>query len=264
MLLEILIDNRENKLKVLFDNYVFKDNKQKPEIKYSNLDIGDIVIRKDNQILLIFERKSVPDLYSSINDGRYKEQKIRLLQNYPLKNVAYIIEDGNTKFLENKFKNFKSIVNGAIINSIFRDKIRLIRTSDINETFIYLITIIKKIYNNFDFFKDLIVSNPNNSKEYNDNSYLETVKIKKSENNDPKKCNIAQLSHIPGVSLKIASCILNKYKSIYNLIIEYSKIENTEEKEKLLKELQFDIANDKVRKIGPVISKRIYDYYCFE
>ena len=48
------------------------------------------------------------------------------------------------------------IVNGAIINSIFRDKIRVIKTNDINQTFEYLITITKKIYNNFDFFKDLI------------------------------------------------------------------------------------------------------------
>jgi len=64
--------------------------------------------------------------------------------------------------------------------------------------------------------------------------------------------------------LKIASCVLNKYKSIYNLIIEYSKSTSEDEKEKLLKDLQFEIANDKVRKIGPVISKRIYNYYCFE
>lgn len=287
-MLEILIDNRETKLKTLFENHLFKDKKQTPEIKYSNLDLGDIVIKKEGKILLIFERKSIPDLYSSINDGRYKEQKIRLLNNFPLKNVVYIIEDANTQFLEKKFKNFKSIVNGAIINSIFRDKIRLIKTNNVNQTFEYLITIIKKIYNNFDFFKDLLdsdqhlITNPNsnsnpseNSNSYSseisnpnsnlpENAYLETIKIKKSENNDPRKCNIAQMCHIPGVSLKIASCVLNKYKSIYNLIIEYSKINIEDEKEKFLKDLQFEIANDKVRKIGPVISKRIYNYYCFE
>ena len=287
-MLEILIDNRETKLKTLFENHLFKDKKQTPEIKYSNLDLGDIVIKKEGKILLIFERKSIPDLYSSINDGRYKEQKIRLLNNFPLKNVVYIIEDANTQFLEKKFKNFKSIVNGAIINSIFRDKIRLIKTNNVNQTFEYLITIIKKIYNNFDFFKDLLdsdqhlITNPNSnsnpseiSNSYSseisnpnsnlpENAYLETIKIKKSENNDPRKCNIAQMCHIPGVSLKIASCVLNKYKSIYNLIIEYSKINIEDEKEKFLKDLQFEIANDKVRKIGPVISKRIYNYYCFE
>ena len=89
MLLEILIDNRENKLKEFFDNHVFKDSKQTPEITYSNLDIGDIIIKKDGKTLLIFERKSIPDLYSSINDGRYKEQKIRLLNNFPLKCGIY-------------------------------------------------------------------------------------------------------------------------------------------------------------------------------
>ena len=265
-MLEILIDNRETKLKTLFNNHLFKDKKQTPEIKYSNLDLGDIVIKKEGKILLIFERKSIPDLYSSINDGRYKEQKIRLLNNFPLKNIVYIIEDANTQFLEKKFKNFKSIVNGAIINSIFRDKIRLIRTSNVNQTFEYLITIIKKLYNNFDFFKDLLQLEKNNNENSNisENSYLETIKIKKSENNDPRKCNIAQMCHIPGVSLKIASCVLTKYKSIYNLILEYSNCTSEDEKEKLLKDLQFEISNDKVRKVGPVISKRIYNYYCFE
>ena len=50
--------------------------------------------------------------------------------------------------------------------------------------------------------------------------YLEDKSFlhKKHKNNDPKKCNIAQMCHIPGVSLKIASCVLNKYKSIYNLM----------------------------------------------
>ena len=194
-MLEILIDNRETKLKTLFENHLFKDKKQTPEIKYSNLDLGDIVIKKEGKILLIFERKAIPDLYSSINDGRYKEQKIRLLNNFPLRNVVYIIEDANTQFLEKKFKNFKSIVNGAIINSIFRDRIRLIRTNNINQTFEYLITIIKKIYNNFDFFKDLLdneeseIAESNNTNEQKDNAYLETIKIKKSDNNDPKKPN---------------------------------------------------------------------------
>ena len=192
--------------------------------------------------------------------------------------MAYIIENANTQFLEKKFKNYKSIVNGAIINSIFRDKIRVIKTNNINQTFEYLITIIKKIYNNFDFFKDLLENDENSSSNTNinininenmltnnnENAYLDTIKIKKSDNNDPRKCNIAQMCHIPGVSLKIASCVLNKYKSIYNLIIEYSKMDNNENKEKLLKDLQFEIANDKVRKIGPVISKRIFNYYCFE
>jgi ERCC4-type nuclease len=277
-MLEILIDYRENKLKGLFDKHIFKDKKQTPQITYENLDVGDIIIKKDGKLLLIFERKSIPDLYSSINDGRYKEQKIRLINNFPLRNVVYIIENANTQFLEKKFKNFKSIVNGAIINSIFRDKIRVIKTNDINQTFEYLITIIKKIYNNFDFFKDLIkleedqiaesnnttTESNNTTTEPKDNAYLETIKIKKSDNNDPRKCNIAQMSHIPGVSIKIASCVLTKYKSLYNLILEYSRCNSEDKKEKLLKDLQFEIANNKVRKIGPVISKRIYNYYCFQ
>ena len=44
MLIEVLIDSRENKLKTFFDNYQFKDKKQTPEIIFKPLDIGDIII----------------------------------------------------------------------------------------------------------------------------------------------------------------------------------------------------------------------------
>ena len=105
-MLEILIDYRESKLKDLFDKHIFKDKKLTPLITYENLDVGDIIIKKDEKTVLIFERKSIPDLYSSINDGRYKEQKIRLLNNYPLKNIVYIIEEANTQGTYNKLSSY--------------------------------------------------------------------------------------------------------------------------------------------------------------
>ena len=72
----IKIDNREKKLIDILDN---SDNK----LSYvkENLDLGDIQIisQETNDILVLIERKTLSDLSSSIKDGRYKEQKNRIL-----------------------------------------------------------------------------------------------------------------------------------------------------------------------------------------
>ena len=77
MLIEV--DYREKKLikllKSLLNLYKFKNI----EIEVKNLPLGDIIIKEDeNSELLIIERKSINDLASSIRDGRYKEQSLRL------------------------------------------------------------------------------------------------------------------------------------------------------------------------------------------
>ena len=83
----IILDNREGKLIDYF--------KDKPRILIEQLELGDIIFRiNDNdEVKYIIERKSVSDLYSSIKDGRYREQKVRLLANYPLSKIIYLIEN---------------------------------------------------------------------------------------------------------------------------------------------------------------------------
>jgi len=78
--MKLVIDNREPKeLKTLIQDKI-------ENVELKNLEIGDIIFLDDNDnIVLIFERKSISDLISSIKDGRYSEQSFRL-QEYPLHN----------------------------------------------------------------------------------------------------------------------------------------------------------------------------------
>ena len=60
-------------------------------ITKKQLEIGDIhVVFNDN--IYVYERKTMNDLMSSIKDGRYKEQKLRLLSDKSFNNINYIIE----------------------------------------------------------------------------------------------------------------------------------------------------------------------------
>ena len=284
----LLIDYRESQLKEYFESYDFSKDKnlKKVNLKVENLDLGDIIIKKNEEIILIIERKTLQDLYSSINDGRYKEQKVRLKSNFEDHQIVYIIEDSNTKFINKKFNNVQSIIDGAILNSVFRDNIKVLRTKSVDETIIYIKTLFKKVINNIDFFvkpehinqtsknlnnqtsKNLnnqtsndpnikIVEIKSKEKEVN---YVDNIKIKKKENNNPENCSIIMLCQIPGVSTKISKTVFSKYTNISNLVIEYNKLLEVKDKEQLLKDLSFEINNDKTRKIGPVISKRIFEY----
>ncbi len=80
------VDNREKDLIQLLEN-------QNVSFIKENLEIGDIqFLEKDdtnNQLLVLIERKSYLDLSNSIKDGRYKEQKNRILNR--ILHVSYYV-----------------------------------------------------------------------------------------------------------------------------------------------------------------------------
>ena len=225
--MEIIIDNRENSLiKLLEEN--------KEIFIKKNLEIGDIQFIENDKLIYIVERKTINDLGASIKDGRYKEQKMRLLSNHS-DNIYYIIEgnidDCNTL-------NRKALL-GSIINMSFRDNIKVISSNNIKDTYDIILQIRRKY--NEGKFKEIESSKDN---------YVSTIKMNKKENMSKEICNIVQLATIPGVSQKISKIILEKYGSISNLIEEYKKTDNL---------LLADISLGK-RKIGKVLSIKIYDY----
>jgi len=248
--MELVLDNRELKLIEQFKNQ--KNNQKKFDIKQLNL--GDIIIKKNEKIILIIERKTIGDLFSSIQDGRYKEQKIRLRSNFDLTQILYIIEGSVEDYNNKYYKNFNSIVYGAIINTIFRDNITILRTTNIIDTFNTINYLYNKIDSNINFFTG--------NKINNIEKYIETIKLKKKDNLTPLNCNILQLAQIPGVSKNMGSSIIKIYNSISNLILQYNSIDSIDikNKETFLKNISYQTSSEKGRKIGPVISKRIYEY----
>jgi crossover junction endonuclease MUS81 len=190
-------------------------------------------------------------LLASIKDGRYREQKIRLL-NCGLNpdKIIYIIE-GSKLCLSDL--NDKAVIS-CITSMMLRDNLKVFRTIDINETLRFL----ERIYNRLIDNPKKLLSNTND-KNINTN-YANSLKVRKKENLTPQVCNILQLSQIPSVSQSMASIILDKYGSIFNLCDAYNHIEDIKDREKMVAELKYDIANGKQRKVGLVASSRLYQY----
>jgi ERCC4-type nuclease len=238
----IVIDTREA---TLYDDIIDRDldtYKEKIKIIKDTLCIGDIHI-KFNEDIYIFERKTIKDLISSIHDGRYREQKARMLSTYNQRYLTYIIEDDDILSSKIYSKN-KSIIQGAYINTMFRDNIRILFTKNTSETATLILSISTKMIDNPKKFinkalmnLDLELSSQNVNVEGNSAIttpvYTDFIKLKKNkiDNIDINTCYIMQLSQIPHISNVIAKNIAKKYPNMIELI---TKINNSQDKIKEL------------------------------
>lgn len=261
-MIELVIDNRETKIvqhyKTIGDSINFS---------LKNLDIGDFIYYKSTHKcpLILIERKSLDDLASSIKDGRYREQKIRIkkfmqLEENKLCKVIYIIEG---EIDHNYFNGIPSnTLYSSIVNTFLRDDFYIVRTKDIDETVVYL----TKIYEKLSEYGNKYLPIQEESKDELEDEKLEycaSLSVKKKANMTHDVCFITQLSQIPGVSTIIAATIVEKYNNMKDLVINYEKFVNEKEKETLLRDLIIGHSKTKstnTRKIGKVISARVYNY----
>jgi ERCC4-type nuclease len=211
---KIIIDNRENKLYSIISNRDLDIYKEKIEIEYRQLELGDIqIIFPTNTHIYVYERKTINDLIASIHDGRYKEQKSRLLASG--NRIGYIIEGDN--IISNKqIKNQKKLTS-VYYNSIYRDNIDIFFTSNMEDTVTFILMLIIKMIDNPDKF---------NGKRKED-EYIDVCKIKteKKRNIDKETCYLLQLGQIPNISKDLARRIKEVYPTLLILMNTLNNID---------------------------------------
>ena len=234
------IDNRERDLIQKFDDTIIKEN----------LDIGDIQIiyknSEEEKLLVIIERKTYDDLSTSIKDGRYKEQKNRILNSISNNIRKIYLLEGNKK----DFTLSKNVLDGTIINTIIRDNIHIFISKNIDET----IKFINNILKNIDKYKNNIINNENNIET---NNVL--INTSKKSNMSSETCFVNMMSGIPGISKKTAVKFVDKFKNINNMFIHFHK--NLDNSSHLIIS---DLENMKVaennRKLGNKNAVKIYNF----
>lgn len=241
----LILDNREK--------YLITELQKTVSITTEQLQIGDIIFKKDEEILLIIERKTILDLKASICDGRHREQKARLLgSGTPKERIMYIIEGD---FNNTNISGIPvSTLIGSLINTQLRDGIKVYKTVSLAETAQFILKLWDKLKKDGDeYFIDT-------DNKISASTYSSTLKTSKKANMTPEVWFITQLCLIPQVTEKIADQIVKKYGNIFTLIQEYN---STPEhlKEKLLADITYPLSSgDKHRRIGEKISKRIYNF----
>lgn len=192
--MKLVIDCREKELlKQINQQVLFTPPFKKIEVTSENLPIGDILIKDDNNNdLLIIERKTIPDLLSSIKDGRYEEQSYRLNgMDHPNHNIMYLIEGdtNNKKYFQ---KVDKMMFYSALLSLNYYKGFSVIKTQNLTETAIFICNSLIKIQKNNGLKKQPFYINDivkNNDIKTNNDTNSETTC---DTNNDETDNNLKQ------------------------------------------------------------------------
>jgi len=224
----IQIDNREKELITQIDivkSIIPAFNNIKVEIV--PLPIGDIILFDDEnkEAKLIIERKSVNDLAASIKDGRYEEQSYRLNgSSHHNHNIIYIIEGDVNKM--NRLKDStteKLTMYSAIFSLNYYKGFSVIRTFSIEETALFLCNTTSKLMKERNGKKSYYSITNEQTQVESDKDYVNVVKKVKKDNITRDNISEIMLCQIPGISSVTALAIMEKYKSLSNLLMELSK-----------------------------------------
>ena len=213
---------------------------QVPEDAVKQLPVADIWIgiTEVNTLSeggLLIERKSIRDLEASILDGRYREQRGRLLaschenKTQPMYILEGSLSSGTGRLIKKALMKF-------INRLIFHYNIAVMQTASLSET------------------ADLIQTLTEQWKE--DPTSLqrttELVKVtdgihvqKKANAMDPRQFAICCIAQCPGISVKAAEQLITTFGSLPGVL------------QATIKELEQVKVG--ARKIGPVVSKRLYE-----
>jgi ERCC4-type nuclease len=223
------LDTRESELITLLDGMTVKA-----------LPVGDIWVGvKEDGVMaeggIVIERKSIRDLEASILDGRYREQRGRILafceenKTQPM----YILEGS---WLSSTGRLQKSALMKFIQRLVLHYQIPVIQTASIHETAELLQTMMEQ-------WKE----DPTRLKQTTERIKMtDNIHVQKKANAaEPLQFAIACLAQCPGVSVKMAEALITQFGSLQAVIAAPVK----------------DIEAVKVgaRKVGPIVSKRLHE-----
>ena len=225
-----LLDTRESDLIKLLETHDGMTIKQLP---VADIWIG--VTSEGNMLEggLIIERKSIRDLEASILDGRYREQRGRILS-YCQENKTqplYILE-GSLSSNTGRFQ--KKAIMKFINRLIFHYQIPVAQTNSVGETAELIQALLEQ-------WKDDPASLQRTTElvKVTDGIHIQ----KKANASDHKQFAISCLAQCPGVSVKMAEVLIDTFKSLKGVMEAPQK----------------DIENVKIgtRRVGPAVSKRL-------
>lgn len=231
MLLTLKIDTRERSL-IQIIQALIKSHTSNINLHIENLPLGDIIFYDEDtqQEVLIIERKSLSDLASSIKDGRYAEQSLRLTH-LPTHNhnIMYLIEGVMDHYRDRYTRVTQSALYSSMLSLQYYKGFSVVRTFDIQETceviFRYFLKIQKETTKE-PYYKNAsleatatdIECTHQTSQQVTTVNYCQVVRKVKKDNITPENIGGIILSQIPGISATISSVVMDKFGSLYDLM----------------------------------------------
>lgn len=237
----IIIDSRETQLISLLQDRDLDKYAHLINFEVKQLDIGDIFLCYRDKTWII-ERKTVADFLASIKDGRYKEQKQRLLASR--QDCMYLIEGDDIMCTRNE--RYQATLTSAYIYTMYRDGLRVVFVKNITDTCTFILTLCTKILDKPEYF---MIDNAHTP------DYIDCVKIKttKIDNITPENCYLMQLAQIPGISAVIAKNICKLYPTMRDLVLALDAVDERDGRMNMLCKIE-KIGKEKASKILEFLS----------
>jgi ERCC4-type nuclease len=215
-------------------SFIYKNTSQIGEEPPQIAEETPQIDNSNSKVELVIERKSHADLFASLKDGRWREQKARLLTHCSQigAHPVYIVE-GSMQFLDSQ----KTSILRKLMNRLqFRYGIKVIQTDDLADTASIILTIAEQMEADPDAFMA-----PTSTKQYYENVQVS----KKANKEDPANFARTVLMQCPGISATFADAILRHAGP--RLADVFTRDEKT----------LASISVSEKRKVGPAVAKRL-------
>lgn len=195
------------------------------------LPLADVLIRgAGGEVAFAIERKTVADLTASMRDGRFVEQRARLLETYGRERVVYILEGGDPVW-------GMPCERGALMALHFRDRVQVLRTLDVAETALALSKLVSLCVEGRAEARDAPPSG-------------DAPSVRRLCTATPKSALVAMLCVLPGMSVAKARAVAEETGSMRELC-EMVHADTTAALRKLKEVLCAG------RRMGPVLAGRV-------
>lgn len=228
--MQLVIDSRESRLL------------QDLECDKEFLALGDIVFR-DPPYEVVVERKTWGDLWSSVQDGRYREQRSRLIEWSSTSDetaVLYLIEGSAHKIPEDALETCRRV----LLRLQIAYRISVVYTSSAEETVEWVRWFREKEHLKVFFTR-------RDSQEQRVENIQNRLPSKKSSIQNPKTMLITFLRAISGVSYAVAAAVAEPFTSLQDMV------NHREELLTLLPTLEYTTPSQKTKRVGPKMAEKI-------
>jgi len=246
-MIQIRIDQRESHLL-----HALSSSLPKKQFEKKLLEVGDIQLWKDDQPLVIIERKTFPDFFQSCRDGRYREQKHRLLQS-PFPYKVYLFE-GDCQRQEGRGRFKHDYWMQLCLRLMFKDRILVWVCSTLSDTIHWIWTLHHKLETQSDFFSFCQYPSVFSLSPPRSLPPPPPCMKKKKDGLTPSVVYSHQLQQIPHIAQQTASVLCKAYPTLFDLL-------------EALRSCPSDVAQlnmGKTRILGQKTVDRLSQYFFFQ
>ena len=228
-----------------------------PDLSESNYELGtplptgDIRVDVDGSPCLLIERKEVHDFVSSLGTGNhFREQRARMLEDreeHP-RLILMVIMEGSFDSVDwtKRVKLTRDYCESICRDLVYKYNIHVVWAKNQIGIIQYL-GYVEECYKKYGSPADVI-----GSTEYLDSFYVGRKRALKQD-----EYSYMALTLIEGVSTEIAKSIITVHGTLPDIARAYYRLSSTKHREALLQDITH---GESERRIGPILSKRIYDF----